>query len=81
MSTRHGFFADLYASGTRGDVEAGRRAAQFQSQLRDYMTAASNTSTSGADLIAPAWGGQWYVAQLEQLRPLCLGFHIGDDHR
>ena len=74
VSTRHGFFADLYAAGTRGDVEAGRRAAQFQSQLRDYIAAASNDSTSGSDLIGPAWGGQWYVAQIEQLRPLTSAF-------
>ena len=74
VSTRHGFFADLYAARTRGDVEAGRRAAQFQSQLRDYIAAASNDSTSGSDLIGPAWGGQWYVAQIEQLRPLTSAF-------
>jgi hypothetical protein len=69
VSERFGFFADLYAAGTRGDSEAGRRAAQFQSQLRDYIAAAANDSASGADLIPPAWGGAWYVDQIAQLRP------------
>ena len=32
-SHAHGFFADLYAAGTRGDGDAGRRAAQFQSAI------------------------------------------------
>ncbi len=74
ISHEHGFFADLYASGTRGDVEAGRRAAQFQSQLRDYIAAASNDSASGSDVIGPAWGGSWYVDQIAQLRPLVGAF-------
>jgi hypothetical protein len=74
VSERFGFFADLYAAGTRRDGEAGRRAAQFQSQLRDYIAAAANDSTSGADLIPPAWGGAWYVDQIAQLRPAVSAF-------
>jgi hypothetical protein len=73
-SRSHGFFADLYAAGTRNDVEAGRRAAQFQSQLRDYIAAASNDSASGPQIIAPAWGGNWYVDQIAQLRPSVSAF-------
>jgi hypothetical protein len=69
VSQRRGFFADLYAAGTRGDVEAGRRAAQFQSQLRDYIAAAANDSTSAAGIIPPGWGGAWYVDQIAQMRP------------
>jgi hypothetical protein len=72
VSESRGFFADLYAAGTRGDGEAGRRAAQFQSQLRDYIAAASNDSTSSADIIPPAWGGQWYVEEIAKQRP-CVG--------
>ena len=74
ISERFGFFSDLYAAGTRGDAEAGRRAAQFQDQLRNYITAASNDSTSGADLIPPAWGGSWAVDQIQQLRPAVGAF-------
>jgi hypothetical protein len=74
VSERHGFFADIYAQGTRGDGEAGRRAAQFQSQLRDYIAAAANDSTSGADVIPPAWGGAWYVDQIAQMRPAVTAF-------
>jgi hypothetical protein len=74
VSGRVGFFADIYAAGTRNDVEAGRRAAQFQSQLRDYIEAAANDSTSGPQIIAPAWGGQWFVDQIAQLRPAVSAF-------
>ena len=74
VSERRGFFADLYAAGARGDGEARQRAAQFQSQLRDYISAAANDSTSGADIIPPAWGGQWYVEEIARLRPAVSAF-------
>ena len=71
VDERHGFFADLYAAGARGDSEAHRRAAQFQAQLREYIAAAA-TTTSSADIIPPAWGGSWYVEEIARLRP-CVG--------
>ena len=55
ISERFGFFTDLYAAGARGDGEAGRRAAQFQSQLRDYI-AAANSTTDSTQIVPPAWG-------------------------
>jgi Phage capsid family len=73
ISHTRGFFADLYAARARGDGEAGRRAAQFQAQLRDYVAAAMETGT-GADVIPPAWGGQWYVDQIAQQRPMVSAF-------
>jgi hypothetical protein len=74
VAERFGFFADIYAHGTRGDGEAGRRAAQFQSQLRNYIAAAANDSTSAPQIIPPAWGGAWYVDQIAQLRPAVSAF-------
>jgi hypothetical protein len=74
VTERFGFFADIYAHGTRGDSAAGARAAQFQSQLRNYIAAAANDSTSGADIIPPAWGGAWYVDQIAQSRPAVSAF-------
>jgi hypothetical protein len=71
IDERHGFFADLYAAGARGDGDAHRRAAQFQAQLRDYIAAANSTADSG-QIIPPAWGGQWYVEEIARMRP-CVG--------
>jgi hypothetical protein len=71
VSQRRGFFSDLYLAGTLGDADARGRAAQFQSQLRDYITAA-NSTTGSPEIVPPAWGGQWYVDQIAQMRP-CVG--------
>ena len=68
-----GFFADLYAARARGDGEAGQRAAQFQSQLRAYLTAAQST-TDSTQIIPPAWGGQWYVEEIARQRPCVSAF-------
>ena len=73
ISQRHGFFADLYAAGTRGDGDAHRRAMQFQTQLRDYIAAASTTTDTG-QIIPPGWGGQWYVEEIARMRPCVSAF-------
>jgi Phage capsid family len=70
-----GFFADLYAAGALGDSDARRRAMQFQSQLRDYIAAASNDTANSANIIPPAWGGQWFVDQITQMRPSVGAFN------
>jgi hypothetical protein len=73
ISQSRGFFSDLYRAGTMGDSEARRRAMQFQDQLRAYITAAS-TTTSDPEIIAPAWGGAWYVDQIAMGRPCVSAF-------
>lgn len=73
VSRSVGFFTDLYAWRTRGDGEAGRRVAQFQAQLRDYVAAAMDTA-GGPQVIPPVWGGSWYVEQIAQQRPLVSSF-------
>ena len=73
VSEHRGFFSDLYAAGARGDGEAGRRAAQFQAQLRGYIEAANNT-TDSLQIIPPAWGGAWYVEEIARQRPLVTAF-------
>ena len=67
-----GFFADLYAAGARGDGEAGRRAAQFQAQLRDYIAAARRRRLPmpTSSRRRGAARGTWNRSQ--QLRP-CTG--------
>ena len=73
VSDRVGFFTDRYAWRTRGDGAAGRRVAQFQAQLRDYVAAAMDTA-GGPQVIPPAWGGSWFVDKIARQRPLVSSF-------
>ena len=66
------FFLDVAAS-ERGDSEARARVAQFQGLLAAYIQGAMDTAST-SDVIPPAWGGAWYVEQLEQLRPMVSSF-------
>jgi hypothetical protein len=66
------FFADVRAAAI-GDSEARARTMQFQAQLSDYVRAAMDTGGT-SDAIPPAWGGRWYVEQIEQMRPAIASF-------
>lgn len=66
------FFVDVRAAAI-GDPDARARVGQFQAQLADYITAAMDTADT-SDAIAPAWGGRWYVEQIEQMRPMVSSF-------
>ena len=66
------FFVDVRAA-AMGDPEARARQAKFQGQLGEYIAAAMDTADT-ADAIPPAWGGRWYVEQIEQMRPAVSSF-------
>jgi hypothetical protein len=66
------FFADVRGAAI-GDPEARQRVAQFQAQLSDYIRAAMDTGGT-SDAIPPAWGGRWYVEEIEQMRPAISSF-------